>query len=196
MSDTSASSNRSMSSESIIDMNHNDRHKIARRLSFTDETRSSVESQSSNRQSLSNDENTQSIADHEHRTEPMNAKTSTMRKQCLSQLRLLKVGNVCQSSRKSRHPVVVWDPSTKKYKTRVIDYSTWHWQPKIQLNQLTVDELTNVDCSPLQSNPFVQQHISPIKFDRDEELIRELSPDIASKRFHEVILFCSSQSAT
>lgn len=192
-SDTPVSSHRSMSCESIIDMNHNNNwQKIARRLSFTDEALNSRESQLSSQQSSSNDEltdeNTQQTIDHEQHTETMNVQSSVS-KQRPSWLRLLKMGNVCQSSRKSRQPVIVLDQLTKKYKIRVIDYSTWNWQPKIQLQQLTDDELKNVDRSLLQPNHFVQNHISPIKFDRDEELIRELSPDTAIKRFQEVIVF-------
>lgn len=173
---STSSNNHSMSSESIGDVNHNDLQKVVRRLSFTDEPQS-PESQSSSRQSLSYDENSQ-------KSDTLSGKTSMRRHSC--QLRLLKVGNVCQSSRKSRQPVLVTDPLTKQRKIRVIDYSLWQWQPNIQLNRLTDDELKNVDRSPLQPDPSVQNYISPIKFDKDEEVIREMSPDTAIKLFEEV----------
>lgn len=180
-------SNRSMSCRSFADMNHNDWQKAVRRLSFSDEPKSHDSQQSSSNDDLT-DANSQ-------KSETLSSQSTTSRHSC--QLRLLKVGNVCQSSRKSRQPVIVLDQLTKKQKIRVIDYSSWRWQPKIQMNRLTDDELKNVDRSLLQPNQSEQQqhHISPIRFDRDEELIRELSPDTAIKRFQEVrsILFVSSE---
>lgn len=188
ISDTSILTDRSMSCESIIDMNHNNWLKVARKLSFTDETEPN-ESQFSGSQSTSNDDLTA-----ENSQETIGQTKTTTNRTSYSQLRLLKLGNVCQSSRKSRQPVIILDQMTKKYKIRVIDYSSWQWQPKIQLNQLTDDELKNVDRSSLQSNQSLQHHISPIKFDKDEELIRELSPDTAIKRFQEVIFLVPVRS--
>lgn len=182
-------SNRSMSCGSIGDMNHNDWQKVVRKLSFSDEPTSHDSQQSSSNDDLT-DANSQ-------KSETLSSQSSASRHSC--QLRLLKVGNVCQSSRKSRQPVIVIDQLTKKQKIRVIDYSSWRWQPKIKMNRLTDDELKNVDRSLLQPNQSEQQHhISPIKFDRDEELIRELSPGTAFKRFqevHSVLLFFPSRQS-
>lgn len=193
--DSSVLIDRSMPGEpSTIDMNHNNWQKCARKLSFRDDTVSD-ENQVSSR-SASGDqldvENSQKASHHEQQTEPSQntcaspEENKQPNRMSYTQLRLLKLGNVCQSSRKSRQPVIVLDQTTMKHKIRMIDYSSWHWQPNIPLDKLTDDELKNVDCSLLQPNQSVQQPVEPIKFDRDEELIRELSPDTAAERFQKV----------
>lgn len=189
VSDSSVLSDRSMPSEpSTIDMNHNN-WKCARKLSFRDETasdESQISSQSTSSDRL-NEEITQKASHHEQQTEPSKNKQPT--RMSYTQLRLLKLGNVCQSSRKSRQPVIVLDQITMKQKIRVIDYSSWQWQPNIPLNKLTDHELKNVDRSLLQPNHSVEHPVKPIKFDKDEELIRELSPDTAAERFQKVNFF-------
>lgn len=177
--DTSVLNDRSMPCEPAIDMNHNNWQKVARKLSFTDESEPNENEFSS--QSTSNDDST----DENSQKSLVQNKQPSQTSYC--QLRLLKLGNVCQSSRKSRQPVIVRDQMTMKYQIRVIDYSSWQWQPKIQLNKLTNDELKNVDGPLLQPNQSVQHQIKPIKFDKNEELIRELSPDTAIKSFQKVI---------
>lgn len=179
-----------------IDMNHNNWKKVARKLSFSEEEPPPDESQCTSPATSSHDkskeENNQSASDHEQQTESSKIDSQSLvqnkqtRRTSYAQLRLLKLGNVCQSSRRSRQPVIVLDPLTMKYKIRVIDFSSWQWQPNIPLGRLTDDELKNVDRSLLQSNQSEQLPIKPIKFDKDEELIRELSPDTAAERFQKV----------
>lgn len=172
-------------------MNHNNWKKVARKLSFSeeappDEIQCSSQSTSNNE---SNEENSQTASGHAQQTKSseIDCQSSIQNKQpsrtSYTQLRLLKLGNVCQSSRKSRQPVIVLDQMTMKYNIRVIDYSCWQWQPNIPLDKLTDDDLKNVDCSLLQSASLP---VKPIKFDKDEELIRELSPDTAAERFQKV----------
>lgn len=194
--DTPVLIDRSMPCESsTIDMNHNNWKKVARKLSFSEET-PPHESQCSTSQSMTNDNSneahSQNTSDHEHHTASSQIDSQPCvadkqpRRASYAQLRLLKLGNVCQSSRRSRQPVIVLDQETKKHKIRVIDYKSWQWQPIIPVNKLTDDELKDVDCSVLQSNQSVRLPIEPIKFDKDEELIRELSPDTAAERFQKV----------
>lgn len=197
--DTSILTDRSMPSDSIIDMNHNNWQKITcnRKLTYDDDDEqplNEIESPFCS-QSTSNDDstggNSQKTTDHEQQTESLSTDCQSSMNKRPSQTnyhrpRLLKLGNVCQSSRKSRQPVVILDQLTMKYKIRVIDHSSWQWQPKLQLDKLTDDELKGVDCSALQSNPSVQSRINLIKFDKDEELIRELSPDTAAEQFQKV----------
>lgn len=186
--DSSVLIDRSMPSEqSTIDMNHNS-WKCARKLSFRDEAAADegqVSSQSASSDRL-NEENPQEASQHEQQTEPSPEQNKPPNRMSYTQLRLLKLGNVCQSSRKSRQPVIVQDQTTKKYTIRVIDYSSWQWQPNIPMNKLTDDELKNVDRSLLQPMQSVEHPVNPIKFDKDEELIRELSPDTAAERFQKV----------
>lgn len=170
------------SEASTIDMNHNNWQKCARKLSFLDETTSNG-SQHSSQSSASdqlNEENPQKASQHEQQTQPSKNRMS------YTKLSLLKLGNVCQSSRKSRQPVLVLDQTTMKHKIRVIDYSSWQWQPDIPLKKLTDDELKDVDRSLLTQNQSEYHPVHTIKFDRDEELIRELSPDTAAERFQKV----------
>lgn len=194
--DSSVLIDRSMPSEpSTIDMNHNN-WKCARKLSFRDDAEldeSQVSSQTASNDQL-NEENPQKASQHEQQSDSSKSacQSSEQSKQpnrmTYTQLRLLKLGNVCQSSRKSRQPVIFQDQTTMKYTIRMIDYSSWKWQPNIPLNKLTEDELKNVDCTLLQPVQFVEHPVNPIKFDKDEELIRELSPDTAAERFQKVEL--------
>lgn len=187
---------RSMPCESIIDKNHNNRRKIAckRKLTYDTSPNESPSCSQSTPNYNSTEENSQKSASHEQQVEASQLDCqSSMNKRSSQtlphQLRLLKLGNICQSSRKSRHPVVVLDPITMKHKIRVIDYSSWKWQPEIPLNKLTDDELKNVDCSVLQTNQSVHSRNEVIKFDRDEELIREMSPNTATEKFQKVNIY-------
>lgn len=196
--ETPVSSNRSIRSASPFDMNHNNCQKFARKRRIT-YTTDPIEHQYGS-QSTSTDNSTQENASqasdrgHERQTRALNldGETSANKHSSrpkYSQLRWLNLGNVCKSSKKSRQPVIVLDQMTMKRKIRVIDYGTWRWQPMLRLDKLTDDDLKNVDRSMLQSNPSARSHINPIKFDKDEELIRELSPDTAIERFQKVFSF-------
>lgn len=192
VSKTPVSSDRSMPSESATDINHNAWSKATQKRKLTYEIQP-IENQSTSSDNSSEEKSSQSTA-YEQQMEASQMDSQTpmneyLRRPIYSQLRWLKLGNVCQSRKKSRQPVVFLDQTTMKYKIRVIDYSSWQWQPMLRLNKLTDGDLKNVDCAVLQSNESLRPHQNPIKFDKDEELIRELSPCTAIKRFQKVRYF-------
>lgn len=61
-----------------------------------------------------------------------------------------------------------------------VNYKTWQWQPKLKLDRLTENDLNGLLVNT--SGRLVQ----PIKFDRDDSLIRELPPEMATKTFRQV----------
>lgn len=72
-----------------------------------------------------------------------------------------------------------------------IDYKSWQWKPKLRLKNLSADDIKNVERSQAHANKNSAGswlETNPIEFDKDESLIRELSPERANEQFQKVTL--------
>lgn len=70
-----------------------------------------------------------------------------------------------------------------------IDYKSWQWQPKLQLSKLSQDDLKGIErYQPNENrNPDISWlQVNPIEFDKEQSLIRELSPQAANQQFRKV----------
>lgn len=73
-----------------------------------------------------------------------------------------------------------------------INYKCWQWQPKLKLKQLTKNDLDGHMKS--ESSAGECRLVEPIKFDREEPVIRELSPETATKSYQQVSVSFTNNS--
>lgn len=66
------------------------------------------------------------------------------------------------------------------------EYDSWKWQPKVCLQRVTQPDFNQTEKSDASSCARAMPSCSPIRFDRDEPIIREISPRTAKKAFEKV----------
>lgn len=83
-------------------------------------------------------------------------------------------------------------PNERQDNVNLMDYSSWQWNPKVQLKRLTDLELKNVERSSHSHKKSTSEDSwlqgNPIEFDKDESVIRELSPETATQQFQKVYI--------
>lgn len=79
----------------------------------------------------------------------------------------------------------------KNIDANLIDYMSSQWQPNIRIKNLSKSYLKDFDRYESNENETFENswlRINPIEFDRDESLIKELSPQRATEQFQMVTL--------